>query len=524
MRWLMIIDGLFIYHLIRELNQNLMDARLEKIYQTKSSDFLFVFYRQGQRSYLELSLDPETLGLFMSDSSKQDRESSQFLITLKKHLESAILKEITQHQTDRVIIFDFIIYDFIDGPVPIKLIVELMGRYSNLLLVKDQKLIESYKKMFFEEGRQLIPQASFEFFPSDKKPFTTMTKDDFDNPKVMLDRIMGISPSLASYMFEHRVLPLDIKLNPTRLLSTSKAYIADIFPLDLDKKHYQTISELFLTRPLTKQKSTSSHELFIERQLAKQLKKKEMIELSLTSSIEKQAIKSDADLIYQSLIPLDEKRSSISVFDRVIELDPNLTLNENAQKLYALYHKAKRAVIYQQEQLELTLSLIETFQTFQTYYHISNLDQLSDLEEELKLFGYMSKSKVTKKKKHDAPKISKIIDEDATYYIGKNSKQNDYLIHQIANRENYWFHVKDAPGGHIVVQTEKLTEKVLRKAAKLAALFSDFRYSSSIPIDYTQIKFLKKIPGKPGFNITYKSHQTIYIDLDEGFIKEYTHF
>ena len=519
----MIIDGLFIYHLIKELNQSLSDARLEKIYQTKNTDFLFVFYRQGQRYFLELSLNPQNIGLFLTNNPHIERETSQFLITLKKHLESAILKDITQHETDRVIIFNFITYDFIEGPIPIKLILELMGRHSNLLLVKDEKLIESYKKMFFEEGRQLIPQAQFEFFPTDKKPFTEMTMDDIDLPKLIVNRYMGISPSLAEYIYEHPMIPLNVPFRPTRIKGTQKAYIADIFPDDKEKIYYQTIAELFLSRETIKQKSTSSHQIFIERQLQKYQKKKELIELSLVESKENQSIKEKADLIYQSSIPLTEKRSSISVYDQDIILDPNLTLNENAQKFYREYQKSKRAIIHQTEQLQLTKDLIDTFLTFETYFNISKPDQLADLEEELKLYGYQSKKKVVKKKKHDVPKLSKITDQDATYFIGKNSVQNDYLVHQIAQKEDYWFHVKDAPGGHIILQTKSLTEDVIRKAAKLAALYSNLRYSSSIPIDYTQIKFLRKIPGKPGFNVTYKSYQTIYIDLDETFIKTYLH-
>ncbi len=517
----MIIDGLFIYHLIKELNGHLTDARLEKIYQTNPDVFLFVFYRQGQRNYIELSLNSQSIGVFLTDEPKNDRMTSQFLITLKKHLESAILKEIKQYETDRVMIFEFITYDFIDGPVPIQLILELMGKHSNLILVKDKKIIESYKKMFFEEGRQLIPQADFEFFPSNKRPFSEMTLNDFDSPKTIVDHFMGISPLLAQYIFEHKKLPLDLPFKPTRSLKTQKAYMADIFPDDEEKIHFETLSSLFQTRQEKKRKSTSSHQIFIERQLQKYLKKKELIEASIEQSIESLNMKNKADLIYESLIPLSEKRSSIAVNDQEILLDPNLTLNENAQKFYQEYQKSKRAITHQNEQLNLTKELIDTFLTFETYFQISEVDQLIDLEEELKIYGYQTKRKIISKKKNTLPKITKIVDENAIYYIGKNSKQNDYLIHQIAQKGDVWFHVKDAPGGHIILQTNQLSEPVIRKAAKLAALFSSLRFSSSIPIDYTEVKNLRKIPGKPGFNVTYKTYQTIYIDLDEAFMKNY---
>ena len=519
----MIIDGLFIYYLTKELNQSLKDARLEKIYQIKDDEFLFVFYRQGQRLHLEISLNAQQMSSYLTQNPKNDRLASQFLNTLKKHLESAILKDIKQHQTDRVMIFEFVTYDFIDGPTPVHLVLELMGRYSNLLLVKDQKLIESYKKMFFEEGRQLIPQAEFEFFPSNKKPFTMMTYHDLDSPKMIVENFMGISPLLSTYIYEHQILPLDILFQPTKLKNSNKAYIADVFSSDEEKVYPDTISQLFEMRQIIKQKSTSSHEIFIERQLSKYEKKKEQIELTLMEAEKQLEIKEQADLIYQSLIPLSEKRSSITVNGQEILCDPNLTLNENAQKFYHMYQKSKRTLTHQKEQLELTKELIETFKTFETYYQISNPDQMTDLEEELKLYGYQSKQKQIKKKKNDVPKISKIIDSDAIYLIGKNSKQNDYLIHQIAKKDDMWFHVKDAPGGHIIVQSEKLTEKIIRKAAMLAGLFSNLKYSSSIPIDYTEIKHLRKIPGKPGFHVTYKSYQTIFIDIDETFIQTHAH-
>ena len=231
-------------------------------------------------------------------------------------------------------------------------------------------------------------------------------------------------------------------------------------------------------------------------------------------------IKENADLIYASLIPLDEKRSSIDVFGNTIILDPTLTLNENAQHFYAYYQKMKRAIIHQKFQIEQTADQIQHFDLLKTYLAISTFEQLVDLEEELKPYGYKTQTK-TNKKKHQKPILSQISDEQATYFIGKNSAQNDELIHKTARRSDYWFHVKDAPGAHVIVQTAHLNELVLRKAAKFAALFSRMKYSSSIPVDYTFVKHLKKIPGKPGFNVTYTTYSTIYIDLDEDFIKQY---
>ena len=117
----MIFDGFFIYHLIIELNQNLAKARLEKIVQTDGMTFIFVFYFRGERKNLLLNLSPNGFSLYLTEKKQISQVSSQFLITLKKHLEGAILEDITQHMTDRVISLNFKINDFIDGQTDEKL-------------------------------------------------------------------------------------------------------------------------------------------------------------------------------------------------------------------------------------------------------------------------------------------------------------------------------------------------------------------------------------------------------------------
>ena len=516
----MIIDGLFIYHLRNEINERLQNARLERIYQTDEASFLFIFFRQKERMHLNIHLSSQHFGCYITENPSSERQSSQVLLSLKKHLESAILKEIRQHETDRVLIFDFIVYDFIDGPKPITLILELMGRYSNLILVKNNQLIESYKKMFFDTGRQLIPGALFEFFPTNKKSFLEMTYDDLIDPKTILDRFMGISPRLATFIYENKRLPLEIPLNPTYSFTKNSGYFTDIYDQSDEKIHYETLSLLFNNTPKKTTEKSSSHAIFIQRLIEKLNKKILQLEQQLDESHENMRIKDEADLIYQSLYPLDSMHHTLLVDGKVITLDPTKTLNENAQIKYQQYHKMKRAIHHQHQMLTESKETLNHVKMLETFLDISNPDQLVDLEDELKTYGYQGKLKHGKKKPKE-PLYSKIVDPDATYYIGKNSKQNQYLIHELANREDYWFHVKDAPGGHIVVQASLLSEKIIRKASGLAALFSSLKHSQSIPVDYTRIKFLKKIPGRPGFNVTYRAHQTIFIDIDDDFQSKY---
>ena len=210
----------------------------------------------------------------------------------------------------------------------------------------------------------------------------------------------------------------------------------------------------------------------------------------------------------------------INVYGEEIILDPTLTLNENAQKCYKSYQKAKRGLTHLDEQISETKALLELFEEFKTYLSFASQDDIADLENDLIPYGYKAKKKQTFKKKQK-PNIIKINDEDATYIIGKNSLQNQYVTHELARQDDYFFHVKDAPGSHLIVKSDVLNEKIIRKASMLAAYFSSLRYSSSIPVDYTQIKNVKKIPKVPGYKVILKNQKTMFIDIDEDLINSY---
>jgi predicted ribosome quality control (RQC) complex YloA/Tae2 family protein len=518
----MVFDGFFIFHLIKELNQELEKARLEKIYQNDETSFVFAFYAKGSRKYVSLNLSPHRFGIHITEYKQHGALTSQFLVTMKKHLEGAILESITQYETDRVMILNFTSYDFIDGPVSKKLVFEAMGRHSNLLMIKDEVIVDTYKKMFFDEGRQLLPQAKFEFFPSDKKSFESLDYDDAESPKDLVDQYLGVSPFLAKYLFETKADIRLIKVKPTRNLKTRKDYVFDIFKETDEKVYFETISEMMDHEKEEKRDRFLSHRLFIDKQIAKYDKRLAQQEMSLDEAKEKLENKNFGDQIYQSGHPLDEKRSSIDIGDLHIVLDPTKTLNENAQTYYKAYAKAKRSLNHIVKQMEQTKEMIDLFHEFKTYLDFANHDNIKDLETELIEYGYKgSKTKKVNKKQEKKPNIIKLVEGDVTYYIGKNSLQNEYVTHTLGKKDDYWFHVKDAPGAHVVVTTNELDEHILRKSAMLAAFFSGMRQSSSIPVDYTLIKNIKKIPGVPGYRVTYRNHQTIYIDIDEEKIDHY---
>ncbi|MBU1141391.1 MAG: NFACT family protein, partial [Firmicutes bacterium] len=448
--------------------------------------------------------------------------NSQFLITLKKHLEGAILQTISQYQTDRVIIFNFSTNDFIDGPTEKQLIFEAMGKHSNLLLVQNGIIIDTFKKMFFEEGRQLLPMAQFEFFPTTKSSFMNIDYQTVFSSKDLVDRYMGVSPFLAKYLINHQANLSSIKAQPTRNLTEHKDYVFDIFESNIEKKYYSTLSEMMDDQPKLINISKTSHELFINKQSRKFRKKSEQLSDMLEDATLSLKNKEKGDLIYQSGLLMHEKLSSIEVNNTMLSLDPTKTLNENAQLFYKTYQRAKRAIEHIQDQNRQNNELIALFDEFKTYLDLSKGENLKDFELELVPYGFKGiKTKPSHKKQNKKPNYLKLTDDDVFYYIGKNSLQNEYVTHQIGKKDNYWFHVKDFPGAHVVVDAPKLDEVIIRKASMLAAYFSSLKYSSSIPVDYTQIKYIKRIPGMPGYHVNYKNHQTMFIDIDEQKVMSY---
>lgn len=520
MRMIFMIDGLFIHALVEELNQSLAKARIEKVVQTDDHSFVLLCYHQREKKQLMIDLSPEHFRMHLTQKNVGESKSSQFVMTLKKQIEGAIIDRITQYQTDRVVIIDLTVYDFIDGPIQKQIIFEAMGKHSNLMLIKDGVIIDTFKKMFFETGRQLLPQATFEYFPSDKKPATHIVYDNIQEPYDLVNQYMGISPILAKYLFEKRVQWNDLTMKPTYDHAIKRFYCVDLFDDSHEKTYYPTLSLLLDDDPKIDKPQFVSQKGFIDKQLKRLENKKLQLEDALESTNEQLEAKNIADTIYSSGQSLDDKVSSFVWNQQVIAIDPTKTLNEHAQRYYKLYQKAKRGLVHIHEQIEQNNELIQLFKAFSVFADIASIESMRDLELELAQYGY-KKAKPETSKKVKKPAILLIKDGDLTYAIGKNNLQNEYVTHTYAQKEDWWFHVKDAPGAHVVVNAKDLNEQVLRKASMLAAYFSSLRHSSSIPVDYTKIKYIKKIPGIPSYKVTYQKQQTLYIDIDDQKINSY---
>ena len=208
----------------------------------------------------------------------------------------------------------------------------------------------------------------------------------------------------------------------------------------------------------------------------------------------------------------------------LIELDERFDGKTNAKKYYNKYQKAKNSIKHINEQIELTKEEIQYFDTLITLMENASYNDALEIKEELENLGYLRKRKSKEKqKKKDKFKIETYLTKDnIVIYVGKNNLQNDYLTFKLAARNDTWFHVKDMPGSHVVVHSENLDEYTIRLASKMAAYFSKGKLSSSVPVNYTQIRTLKKPhSNKPG-TVILDRYSTIYIDPDDTFFDEIT--
>lgn len=202
--------------------------------------------------------------------------------------------------------------------------------------------------------------------------------------------------------------------------------------------------------------------------------------------------------------------------DVEIPLDRLLTPNENAMAYFRKYKKSRLAITHLETQIPLTRQEVEYFDLLLTQVETATLNDLLEIADELRANRYLAEK--PEKPSGKRPHFETFLDpQGIEIVVGKNNIQNDFITHQLGKPDEWWFHTKDIPGSHVLVRCpDDLSESTIRAAANLAALHSKARQSSSVPVDYTRIRNVKKIPGVHGSFVTYSRQKTIFIDPDSA--------
>jgi predicted ribosome quality control (RQC) complex YloA/Tae2 family protein len=204
-----------------------------------------------------------------------------------------------------------------------------------------------------------------------------------------------------------------------------------------------------------------------------------------------------------------------------IELDNKISLKENANKFFLRHQKAKKATKYISEQIEISKDELEYLKLISTQIDTANVKDIEQIKTELMNNHYIKNTtnKNTTKRKEKIEILTYVIG-GSEILVGKNNIQNEYITHQLARPNDLWMHVKDGPGSHVLIKNPTYSEEEIRGAAMLAAYYSTFQSSSSVAVNYTLAKHVKKIPGKRNCFVTFSNEKTIYIDPDIEFINK----
>lgn len=564
----MSFDGIVMRAVILELQQEIETGRITKIYQPSKHDLVFHIRAHGKKQQLILSVNPTYARIHLTTETYDNpHEPPMFCMLLRKHLEGAIIERVDQKGLDRIAFLHIRSKNEIGDTTYKKLIIEIMGRHSNIILVDEEKnlILDSIKHIgpAVNRHRIIMPGQPYVEPPEQQKsnPLladneTILKKIDFNSGKLdqqLMTAFAGISPLLAKEII-FRAGPANQKAIPGTFLSIIQEiknhqyvpsimtalqkeyfYVLPLAHLNGEAKAYPSASAMLdrfyfgkADRDRVKQQA---HDLerFIRNEITKNEKKIVKLQQTLKDAEKADKYKLYGELLTAHLYAIkrgdkvavvenyyDEQGGTVS-----IPLSPQKSPSENAQTYFQKYQKAKNSVGQVKEQIRLAREETVYFETVLQQLETASPKDIEEIRDELAEEGYLKKRPVKERQKSKAarPVLDRFLSSDGIeILIGKNNKQNDYLTSKLANKEELWFHTKDIPGSHVVIRAINPPDRTILEAANLAAYFSKARSSGSVPVDYTKIRFVKKPSGaKPGF-VIYENQKTVYVTPDEELV------
>lgn len=536
----MAIDGLFLYN-IQEKLKAFTPCKIGKIQNISDEEILIHLHtRNHGNQKLVINVHSNTNRIYIADYIPSIQpEPSNFVMVLRKQCSQGIIESIEQVGYDRILCLRLSCRNEFQDLVQYKLYVELMGKYANLILVKDGIIQDALKripvyenaKRFIHPGAKYIPPVQ----PEKQSPFEIQ---HIDLDQSLVNQIYGFSPLLSKefiYRMQNHEKYEDI-LQEVIQSDTLFLYRKDFHCIQLKHLHqeYKTFSimdglnHLYEEDEQKKRIKEQYGDIIktVEKEKNKLTKKLPKLMQSLQEGKDYQKYQEYGDLIFAYMYQIQKQKQIVlpsfeSDKEITIPIDMRYDLKTNANKYYQKYHKMKRSLVILEEQIQQCKEDIAYYaQLEQQLVHCSVQDAGEIKEELIKQRILMPKKENKRKKKSNKPNILHLSFEDCQIFVGKNNIQNNYVTHQIARKNDLWFHVKDYHGSHVLLKSENFTEEQIRLCASLAAYYSKGKDSSSVPVDYCLVSQIKKVPGsKIGF-VTMKSNKTIYIDPIEEQILE----
>ena len=541
----MSFDGFFLHHMVEELRRELVNGRIQKINQPFEQELVLQIRSNRQSHRLLLSAHPVFGRIQLTQTTFENpAQPSTFIMVLRKYLQGALIESIEQVENDRIVEMTVSNKNEIGDHIQATLIIEIMGKHSNILLVdkSSHKILEVIKHVGFSQNsyRTLLPGSTYIAPPSAESlnPFTIKNEKLFEilqtqetTAKNLQSLFQGLGRDTAN---ELEGLLISDKLSTfrnffsqeTKPCLTETSFSPVPFANQVGEP-FTSLSDLLDTyykdkaeRDRVKQQAS---ELIrrVENELQKnrhKLKKQEK-ELLATDNAEEFRQKGELLTTFLHQVPNDQDQVILDNYYTnqpiTIALDKALTPNQNAQRYFKRYQKLKEAVKYLTELIEETKATILYLESVETVLNQAGLEEIAEIREELIQTGFIRRKQREKIQKRKKPEQYLASDGKTIIYVGRNNLQNEELTFKMARKEELWFHAKDIPGSHVVISGNlDPSDEVKTDAAELAAYFSQGRLSNLVQVDMIEVKKLNKpTGGKPGF-VTYTGQKTLRVTPD----------
>lgn len=541
----MSFDGFFLHHMVEELRAELLNGRIQKINQPFDQELVLQIRSNRQSHRLLLSAHPVFGRIQLTETTFENpAQPSTFIMVLRKYLQGAVIESIEQIENDRIVEITVSNKNEIGDDIQATLIIEIMGKHSNILLVdkSSNKILEVIKHIGFSQNsyRTLLPGATYIAPPSTKalNPFTIKDEKLFEilqtqelTAKNLQNLFQGLGRDTATEL-ERQLLNDKLATfrnffeQETNPCLTDKSFSCVPFSTKIEG-HFSSLSQLLdvfykdkAERDRVKQQAS---ELIrrVENELQKnrQKLKKQEKELQATENAEEFRQKGELLTTFLHQVPNDQDQVVLDNYYTnqpiTIVLDKALTPNQNAQKYFKRYQKLKEAVKYLTELIEETKATILYLESVETVLSQAGLDEIAEIREELIQTGFIRRRQREKIQKRKKPEKYLASDGKTIILVGRNNLQNEELTFKIARKEELWFHAKNIPGSHVVISGNlNPSDEVKTDAAELAAYYSKGRLSNLVQVDMIEVKKLNKpTGGKPGF-VTYTGQKTLRVTPD----------
>lgn len=574
----MALDGIVISNLVYDLNKTLVDGRINKIAQPEKDELLLTIKNNRTQYRLLISAGASLPLIYLTEENKPSPMTApNFCMLLRKHLNSARIKAITQPSLERIIQFEIEHLNELGDLCTKFLIVEIMGKHSNIIFCDSEfKIVDSIKHIsaLLSSVREVLPGRDY-FIPHtmDKVDPLTLTYEIFKEhtlskamsiQKAIYNTITGFSPLTANELchrasiegdqaatslseneglhlyrqvehlmddvINHRYAP-NIVFNGYEPVEFSSLPLSCYDTLTIEQ--YDSISNVLETyyaskNTITRIKQKSSDlRRIVTTALERNRKKYELQQKQLKDTDKREKYRIYGEMINTYGYNLEEGSKSLTCLNYytneeiTIPLDVTLTPTENAKKYFDKYNKSKRTFEAVTTQIAETTEDINHLESISTSLDIAlNEEDLVQVKDELVEYGYMKRKnlpgKGNKKQKITSKPFHYISSDGYHIYVGKNNYQNDELTFKFATGNDWWFHAKGLAGSHVIVKSEgdELPDRTFEEAGKLAAYYSKASKTNKVEIDYTQKKNIKKPSGgKPGF-VVYYTNYSLLIDAD----------